>query len=132
MALDLAEEMLKRAQAKGFHGNIDYVQADVTNIPLCERIFDVIVCHSSFPHFQDKPRAFTEMNRVIKSGGRLLICHTSSRATINEIHRQIAALKNDILPDSAEMQSLLSAAGFTGIKVDDNSDSYLASAEKPL
>jgi hypothetical protein len=40
-------------------------------------------------------------------------------------------MRNDILPDGAGMQLLLEAAGFTGIKVEDKSDSYLASAEKP-
>jgi len=131
VALDFAEEMLKLARAKGFSGNIDYLQADVTNIPLGDEIVDIVVCYSSFPHFQDKLGVLTEIKRVIKSGGRLLVCHTSSRATINEIHRQIPAVENDFLPGGDEMESMLSAAGFTAIKVGDNSDSYLASARKP-
>ena len=131
VASDFAEEMLKKARAKGFDGNIDYLQADVTDIPLRDEIFDSVVCYSSFPHFRDKSRALAEINRVMKRGGRLLVCHTSSRATINEIHRQTPTVKNDTLPDGDEMQSLLSAAGFTEIKVEDNHDSYLASAEKP-
>ena len=130
VAMDIAEEMLKKARAKGFGGNIDYLQADIASIPLPEETFDAIVCYSSFPHFQDKPRAFAEMKRVIKSGGYLLICHTSSRAQINEIHRQIPVVKNDTIPDGDEMQLMLSAAGFTEIKIEDNSDSYLASARK--
>jgi len=130
IASDFAEKMLRRARAKSFNGNIDYLPADVTNLPLCDEGFDVIVCHSSFPHFQDKPRALTEINRVMKSGGRLSICHTSSRAKINEIHSQIPAVRNDTIPDKDEMQLMLSAAGFTEVKVDDNSDSYLASARK--
>ena len=131
VALDIAEEMLKQARAKGFNGNIDYLQADVTNIPLRSEIFDIVVCYSSFPHFQDKPRAFTEMHRVIRRGGRLLICHTRSRAAINETHHQIPVLKNDTIPDQNEMQLMLVAAGFTEIKVGDNSDNYLTSAGKP-
>ncbi len=128
--LDFAEEMLRQARAKGFNGNIDYLHADVTNIPLPDKTFDIVVCYSSFPYFQDKLRALTEMRRVIKSGGRLLICHTSRRAKINEIHRQIPVVKNDTIPDGDEMQLMLSAAGFTEIKVDDNKESYLATAEK--
>ena len=130
VALDFAEKMLRRARAKGFNGNIDYLCADVTNIPLGNEIFDIIVCYSSFPHFQDKARALAEMKRVIKRGGRLLICHTSSRASINEIHRQIPAVENDIIPDEGEMQIILSTAGFIEIKIDDG-ESYLASARKP-
>jgi len=131
VALDIAEEMLKKARAKGFDGNIDYLQADITDIPLRNETFDSVVCYSSFPHFRDKLKAVMEMNRVLKSGGRMWICHTSSRAEINEMHRQEPTMRNDILPDSAGMRLLLAVAGFTGIKVEDNSDSYLASAEKP-
>jgi len=127
---DFAEKMLSKARAKGFDGNIDYLQTDVTSAPLRDEIFDIVVCYSSFPHFQDKPGALGEMNRVMKSGGRLLICHTSSRARINEIHRQIPAVQKDTIPDADEMQLMLSAAGFTEIKIEDNNDSYLASARK--
>ena len=131
VTLDFAEEMLRKAQAKGFNGNIDYLCADVTNIPVNDGIFDVVVCYSSFPHFQDKTVALAEINRVVKSGGKLLICHTSSRSQINGIHRQIPAVANDIIPGEGEMQIMLSGAGFTDIKIDDNRESYLCSARKP-
>jgi len=130
VVLDCAEEMLKKARAKGFDGNIDYLCADVTNIPLDGEIFDAVVCYSSFPHFRDKPKALAEMNRVTKTGGRLFICHTSSRATINEIHLSIPAVQNDIIPDEDEMRIMLSMAGFTDIKIADERESYLASARK--
>jgi len=130
VALDCAEKMLRQARAKGFNGNIDYLHADVTNIPLRNEIFDIVVCFDCFPHFQDKPRALAEMNRIIKSGGKLRICHTLSRATINQIHRQIPAVENDIIPNEGEMQIILLMAGFTEIKIDDNSESYLTSARK--
>ena len=131
IALDFAAKMLERAGAKSFDGNIDYLCADVTNIPLVDEIFDVVVCYSSFPHFQDKLTALTEINRVTKGGGKLLICHTSSRTEINEIHHEIPAVQNDLIPDKSEMQEILSTAGFIDIKIESNSESYLASAKKP-
>jgi ubiquinone/menaquinone biosynthesis C-methylase UbiE len=130
VCLDFAEEMLKRAQAKGFKGNIEYIQADIINTGLNDETFDTVVCYSSFPHFQNKPSALNEINRVLKKGGRLLICHTSSRLTINDIHRQIPQVQNDLIPDEDEMRQLLSAAGFTEISIYDNDDSYLTSAKK--
>ena len=130
VTLDFAEEMLKRARAKDFNGNIDYLCAVVTSIPVDDEIFDTIVCYSSFPHFQDKPKALGEVNRVLKKGGKLFICHTSSRAIINGVHRQIPAVQNDIIPDEDEMQTMLSIAGFTEIKIDSNSNSCLVSARK--
>jgi ubiquinone/menaquinone biosynthesis C-methylase UbiE len=130
VALDFAEKMLKRARAKDFK-DIEYLHADITSIPVRDEIFDVVVCYSSFPHFQDKPRALAEINRVTKSGGRLLICYTASRAMINQHHRQIPAVANDIIPDEKEMQLMLSRAGFTDIRIDDSGESYLARARKP-
>jgi len=70
------------------------------------------------------------MNRVIKRGGRLLIFQTSSRASINEIHRQIPAVQNDLIPDKDEMRAILLATGFSDITICDSGDSYLASASK--
>jgi len=131
VALDFAEEMLRQAQTKGFDGNIDYLHADVTSAPLLEGIFDVVVCYSSFPHFQDKSGTLSEVNRILKNGGKLFICHTSSRVRINEVHRQTPAVENDIIPDEGEMRIMLSMAGFTDIRIDDSNDSYLASAGKP-
>ena len=130
VALDFAEEMLEKARAKGFDGSIEYLHADVTHIPLPDEVFDAAVCYSSFPHFRDRPRALSEINRVLKKGGKLFICHTSSRATINRLHRQIPVVRNDTIPDRREMQIMLSRSGFTDIRIDDDSDSYFASAIK--
>lgn len=131
VALDLAEEMLRRARAKGFSRNIEYLQADIASPPLSDEAFDAVVCYSSFPHFQNKPVALKEANRLLKKGGKLFICHTSGRKEINDIHRQIPLLANDILPGEDEMATMLSAAGFAHIEVYDGSDSYFASATKP-
>ncbi|MBI4303405.1 MAG: metal ABC transporter permease [Chloroflexi bacterium] len=126
VALDFAEEMLRQARAKGPGGNVQYLHADVTDIPLGHNTFDAVVCYSSFPHFHDKPKALAEMKRVMKSGGRLLVCHTSSRTAINEIHRRTPAVQNDLIPDEDEMRLLLSGAGFIDVVIEDAVDSYLA------
>jgi ubiquinone/menaquinone biosynthesis C-methylase UbiE len=130
IAIDIAEEMLKISRAKGFYRNVEHLHADIVNLPLVEKAFDAIVCYSSFPHFHNKPWALTEMSRVLNSEGRLFICHTSSRSAINEIHRTVPSVEKDTIPDTEEMHSLLSTAGFTGIKIEDDSDSYLARAVK--
>jgi len=131
VALDFAEEMLKVARRKAFSGNIEYIVADVSDIPIPKETFSAVVCYSSFPHFQDKPEALKEMRRVLKPGGRLFICHTSGRSEINGIHKSIPEVQNDLLPDAGEMKALLEEAGFSGITIEDRAESYLASAQKP-
>ncbi len=130
LALDIAEEMLRRARAKSFNGAVTYLNADVASIPLPEASVDSVVCYSSFPHFQDKPGALMEIYRVVKSGGRLYICHTSSRKAINGIHNGIPEVANDVIPEEREMRRLLSAAGFTDIEIEDNRGNYLCRASK--
>jgi len=130
VALDFAEEMLQRAQAKGFNPNIEYLNADITCVPLPDEVFDAVVCYSSFPHFHDKPRALREINRLLKKGGKIFICHTSSRAEINRIHRQIVVLVNDTIPENTEMRDILSEAGFSDINIIETAESYLTSARK--
>jgi len=132
VAMDFADEMLKIARAKCFNGNIDYLCADVCDIPRDNETFHSVLCYSSFPHFQDKMGALAEIFRVTRSGGMLFICHTSSRDEINKIHRQIPVVQNDIIPDADEMHGLLMTAGFIDIKIEDDEDSYFASARKPL
>ena len=129
-AMDIAEEMLRRARAKNFNGNIEYLHADITSIPLSGGIFNAVVCYSSFPHFKNKLQAIAEMARVLKNGGCLFICHTLSRYVIHSIHTEIPAVENDVIPDAGEMRTMLTVAGFVDIKIDDDSDSYLASAIK--
>ncbi len=131
VALDFAEEMLKKARAKGFSRNIEYLHADITRVSLPDAVFDAVVCYSSFPHFHDKPGGLREINRLMKKDGKLFICHSSSRTHINERHRQIPAMQHHLIPDEREMCLLLTAAGFTSIAIHDDDESYLCCARKP-
>ncbi len=131
IALDIAEEMLRKAKDKGFNGEVAYLNADVTNIPITDEAFDSVVCYASFPHFQDKSGALIEVNRVTKSGGYLFICHTSSRVNINEIHNGIPEVVNDLIPDEAEMRIMLAEAGFIDVSIEDGRENYLCRARKP-
>ena len=130
IAIDHAEKMLLKAKAKNFVGNINFLCGDVSAIPLADEYCDAVVCYSSLPHFPDKLKAMLEIKRILKKGGRVFICHSSGRAHINAIHRQIPTVQNDLLPDAIEMMTLLTNAGFTEIKVEDKIDSYFACGRK--
>ena len=131
VALDIAEEMLARSMDKHLGENIEYLNADIADIPLDDDMFDSVICYSSFPHFQDKPKALAEMKRVLKKGGRVFVCHSSSREHINTIHRDIPEVRDDLLPDLEDMNLLLSDAGYHSIYIEEDSESYFARAIKP-
>ena len=130
IALDTAEKMLSKAKNKSFEVNIVYLCAYVMSIPLADEVCDAVVCYSSLPHFPDKSRAMLEMKRILKKGGRVFICHSSSREHINSLHRQIPMVQNDLLPDAIEMVELLTNAGFVEIRVEDTADSFEAQGRK--
>jgi ubiquinone/menaquinone biosynthesis C-methylase UbiE len=130
VCLDSAEKMLEKAREKKFQGNIEYVCADIHHTLFENEVFDAVVCYSSFPHFHDKFGALREIHRLLKKGGKLFICHTSSRVQINKIHLQIPDVYNDLIPENREMLGLLASAGFGKIELRDEADSYFACAEK--
>jgi ubiquinone/menaquinone biosynthesis C-methylase UbiE len=132
VCLDIAEEMLKLAKRNGHKGNIHYVHADAAAIPLSSEAFDVVVCYSCFPHFPDKVKALTEMARVLRRGGRLVVCHAASRQAINELHKSIGSVvANDTIPAEATMRDMFVASGLKPVEVRDEPDRYLAFAVKP-
>lgn len=131
VSLDIAEEMLKKARNNGHPGDIEYIHADASAIPLASKTFNLVICYSCFPHFPDKPGALSEMARVLRDGGQLVIYHTASRHEINELHRTIGAVvENDTIPDEAIMRKMLKASGFGKVEVRDEAHRYLAIAAK--
>jgi len=131
VCMDSAEKMIEKARKKKIKGNIDYICADIHSTDFEDEVFDAVVCYSSFPHFHSKSRALKEINRVLKKGGKLFICHTSSRVDINKIHNQIHEVRNDLIPDKEEMWSLFLSAGFDEIEIHDEASSYFAEVKKP-
>jgi len=128
--LDYSEEMLKIARAKGFKGNIRYLCAEIENNRLNGESFDAVVCYSVFPHFANKPKALKEINRLLKKGGRLYICHTSSRQAINDIHRSTPEVCDHVFPENEETRRMLLEAGFDNVIISEGKADYLASARK--
>jgi ubiquinone/menaquinone biosynthesis C-methylase UbiE len=132
-ALDFAAEMLAQAQAKNFPPIVGFAQADVVDIPLPDNSVDLAMCNSAFPHFGDKTRALKEIARVLRYNGRLVICHTMSRAMVNQLHQSIGGtVANHLLPDESQLKDLIKKAGLTAIHFEDSPERYLVIAEKNL
>ena len=79
--LDPSSEMLKVAKkrvdaARASRGEqpARYIEAIAESIPCEENTFDMVFCLFSFRDFQDKRKGLTEILRVLKPGGRLVIC----------------------------------------------------------
>ncbi len=132
-ALDLAEEMLRKAQEKYSAANLVFHCADAGQTGLPGKSFDGIICFSVFPHFEKKNAVLKEFSRLLRDGGWLLIAHAQGREQINALHRQIGGVVgNDQLPDYKAMQTLLAEAGFREKAYIDREDLYILLGAKEI
>lgn len=79
--LDPSSEMLKVAKkrvdaARASRGEqpAHYIEAIAESIPCEDDTFDMVFCLFSFRDFQDKKKGLSEIFRVLRPGGRLVIC----------------------------------------------------------
>ncbi len=134
VSIDLAHGMLLQARTRCPDARL--VEADAHHLPFAagERArFDVVVCHNSFPHFADRPRALAEIRRVLRPGGQLFILHNNPRERVNAIHAQAGGpIANDLLPPGDVLRHLLLRSGYTDVWVSDSGEHYLAGARRPF
>jgi ubiquinone/menaquinone biosynthesis C-methylase UbiE len=72
IASDLSEEMLAIAKNKLSHLDIDWQKIDAQQLPFNDNSIDLVVCCFGYMFVPDKPKAFAEVYRILKSGGQFL------------------------------------------------------------
>ena len=129
-SIDIALSMLRA------HHDCDIsdpvVQADVHDLPFMDKLFDGVICHNSFPHFSNHPKALKEMVRVLKPLRRLIIFHDINRESVNFVHREAKSnvIHHDILPEPGRLASLLEFCGIKKIKAKEADDYFLVYGNK--
>lgn len=130
LAIDIAEKMLERAQEKFQFSNVKFERADINDF-FPRDIFDIVICYSAFPHFEDKQKAVENMSRPLKEGGRLCVCHSESREHINSLHRGLnSVVSKDNLPGARIIKGLFENAGLTVTKIIDNEEMFVVIGQK--
>lgn len=59
----------RQAQKRGLGGRVSAIFADACALPFRDNYADIIVSRGSFPFWEDKTKAFSEIYRVLKPGG---------------------------------------------------------------
>lgn len=74
-AIDVGEGCVRntRERNKEFANKLDVQLASVLNIPYPEEIFDFVHCDGVLHHTKNPERGFTELVRVLKPGGTLMV-----------------------------------------------------------
>jgi demethylmenaquinone methyltransferase/2-methoxy-6-polyprenyl-1,4-benzoquinol methylase len=79
--IDISRKMLEIGKGKikkrGFSGTIDLIQGDSEKIPFTDNTFDVAMVAFGVRNFSDPLKGLSEMNRVIRNGGMILVLEFS-------------------------------------------------------
>lgn len=114
LAADFSFGMLKA----GLHRKVPMVAADALHLPFADESFDAATISLGIRNFVDTQAALTEIARVVKPGGRLVICEVSTPtfAPIRFVYRKF----------------MLRAMTWVGRRSSTNPDAYAYLAESML
>ncbi len=121
VAVDAADKMILVAKSKFTAPNIKFIAGNIFTLQLKPEQFDLIMCYSVFPHFENKPAVPERLGKFLKPGGKIAVCHSQSRDEINALHRNASAeVSEDYLPEAGVIKSYFSNSGFeTVVNIDD-------------
>jgi len=75
--IDISDDMItiaqRNAQKEGITENIQFIKADIANLPFDDKTFDLIVSTFSLHHWGRVPEAVKECYRVLRKDGMLCI-----------------------------------------------------------
>jgi SAM-dependent methyltransferase len=97
VATDLNQAMLDLASAVGTKRPVEWRQADAMQLPFEDSAFDVVVCQFGAMFFPDKPKAYSEARRVLKSGG-LFMFNVWDRIEENEFAHTVTKALESVFP----------------------------------
>lgn len=123
IGVDMTPEMLAKAKEnakKGKYTNVEFRLGEIEKLPVEDNSIDVIISNCVINLSPDKESVFKEANRVLKSGGRLMVSDLVLAKELpkelkDSIEAYVGCLAGAIKKD--EYLNLISLAGFQDIKV---------------
>ncbi|MEK9136911.1 MAG: methyltransferase domain-containing protein, partial [Bacteroidota bacterium] len=128
IGLDMTDEMLKRARANKVKlgiSNAEFWKGEIENMPVESNTIDRIISNCVINLVSDKSKAFSEMHRVLKPGGKFTVSDIVSVGKIpDDVRRDMELWAGCIAGalDKNEYLQIVREAGFKDLTI---------SAEKP-
>lgn len=112
------EHCQKRALDRGLNDHIKFLAADMEDIPLPDNMIDVIISNGAFCLAPNKPKAFSEIYRVLKPGGRMAICTSTVKVDLKPGVNWPVCMQ--MFSHITSLEPMCTKLGFENIKVDDS------------
>ncbi len=114
--LDLSSEMV--AQSRRRLPDADIVEGDAENMPFDAETFDAVSCHMSIHHHPHPNRSISEMYRILKKGGCVVINELTGPAPLRRFMNWCFTkwpTGDHAVYSRTEMEKMLREAGFEHI-----------------
>ncbi len=115
--LDMTEQMVAKARencGKLNFENVEFVLGDIEKMPFDDGLFDVVISNCVLNLVPDKSKAFSEIYRVLKPGGRFCVSDVVIRGNLSEKIRKDAEMYAGCISGASEMNDYLKVAETTG------------------
>ena len=128
--IDLSDGMIRKARRTAEKlgvTNADFLQSDLETLPLKCGSTDLVISNCVLNHVKQKDRAWSEIFRILKTGGRFVVSDIYATETVPEKYaedpRAVAECWAGAVTRDTYMK-LLRDAGFSGIRVLEESSPY--------
>jgi SAM-dependent methyltransferase len=137
IGVDATLEMVKRATEnarKAKLANVEFKHAAIERLPLEDGSVDVAISNCVMNHCPDKVRAFKEVYRVLKAGGRMCISDLVASGPFSD-----AALRDEVWGEwlavaqsKSQYVRAIEQAGFQGVAVEGEAAFPMAESDERL
>jgi len=123
VGIDFTNEMVEKARenaAKLGFANVEFIKGDIENIPLESSSAEVVVSNCVLNLVPDKQKAFSEIYRILKSGGHFSISDVVLVGELPKKLREAAALYAGCVSGAiqkSEYINIIRSAGFSNISI---------------
>jgi len=108
-ACDLSGAMLEQLSSKKYP-NVETILADVRDLRLTGTSIDVVFINACYPNIVDKTGAFSNLRRMLKHEGRMVISHPLGKSFIRSLSAR-APFPLDDFPERSEADMLFKPFG---------------------
>ncbi len=128
IGVDMTDAMLEKARAnaeKSGLGNVEFRKGDIEALPVDDNSVDVTISNCVLNLVPDKDRAFREIHRVLKSGGRLAVSDMAwasepSAAIRKDMEALVGCIGGALVLE--DYVTRLKQAGFGRVEVEKHTD----------
>lgn len=117
--IDFTDAMLEKAnknlEKTGFE-NIDFIKGDIESLPLSDNSYDIVLSNCVLNLVPDKSKAFSEIHRVLKSGGHFCISDIVLEGEMPRNIREVANLYAGCVSGALQKDEYLSVIKTLGFK----------------